>query len=229
MFLFDLLLTSLSFVSSGVSFWIYMAVSLVILYGLYADDVKALTKGWGVLVVLAAFTVIAYGNPTLHAWYSENLTVKLLTTLGVYIGGGFIVALINWRFMMSRYKNKAREFKRQFDSSTVLNPETHQHQYAVALNNFIYKSFDGLYEPQRRALRLPKVFKEEKFINGEEISVVKPKVMPAYIVNWWGMWPFAIFYTAYDPLHSMFKGLYNACAGLFTRLRDSIAGDVTKF
>ncbi len=203
-----------------------MALSLVMLFGLYADDVKALTKGWGVLIVLAAFAVFAYGNPTLHAWYSENLTVKLLITLGAYIGGGFIVALINWRFMMSRYKNKAREFKRKFDKSTGLNAATHQ--YAVELNNYIYKSFNGIYEPERRDLRLPKVFKESKVVNGESIDVVKPRVMPAYIVNWWGMWPFAIFYTAYDPLHSMFKGLYQACAGLFTRLRDSIAGDVTK-
>lgn len=227
MFLFDLLLTSLSFVSSGVSFWIYMAVSLVILYGLYADDVKALTKGWGVLVVLAAFTVFAYGNPTLHVWYSENLTVKLLITLGAYVGGGFIVALINWRFMMSRYKNKAREFKREYDKTTRLTAATHQ--YVVELNDHIYKAFDRIYEAERRALRLPKVFVEEKLINGVGVLVVKPKVMPAYIVNWWGMWPFAIFYTAYDPLHSMFKGLYSTCAGLFTRLRDSIAGDVTKF
>lgn len=226
MFLIELLLTGVGFVSTGIAFWVYMVISLVILYGLYADDVKAATKGWGVLIVLLGFTVFAHGNETLNAWYAANPVMNVLLTLGAYIVGGFLVAVVNWCFMMSRYKDKAREFKADFDSETQLQPTSHQ--YVEQLNNHIYKAFDDIYSSERKELRLPQVFQESATVNGERIKIVKPKVMPAYIVNWWGMWPFAIFYTAYDPLHSMFKGLYQACAGMFTRLRDNIAGDVTK-
>ncbi|MCP4528545.1 MAG: hypothetical protein GY833_21920 [Aestuariibacter sp.] len=226
MIVLDLLLTGVSFFATGIAFWVYMAISLVILFALYSDDVKALTKSWGVLVVVLAFGIFAYGNPTLNAWYAENLMFRGLLTLGAYILVGFFVALINWGFMMSRYKAKAREFKADFDKQTKFNAATHD--YVAELNEYIYSKFSTMYKSELKGGRLPQVFQESRLVEGKNVNVVKPKVMPAYIMNWWGMWPFAIFYTAYDPLVSLFEGLYNACAGLFTGLRDRIAGDVTK-